>query len=275
MSKIPRILLDKKLIDTIKPVKGTLSFNSLSAEKIQVLCNLYNYFAEINEIKAIFSLRKLYQLCHPEEDIKGQRGERLNWKLSRFKDLLLEIESQRYSYPVMSGDTITVINERLFKLVIYSRPKHGSDLEDKIEIMTPDHRIKSVYELTGSENIKDEFDKYTKVTKNYIECTTMKIATLKGRQGEKSKKIQQVLNEEIATKKLRLKKKQKVEMETVFDLDDMAFKMGDLKYLKKNKTVFIKGLLNCLEEIKLSNYPVKHFELMDRKLIITFDPCKL
>ena len=276
MSKIPRLLLDKQLIDSIKPVKGTLSFTSLSAEKISVLCNLYNYFVEEDKIKEIFSLRKLYQLCYPHENVNSEKGERLNYKLFRFRDLLLEIESQRYSYPVRNGKGISVINERLFKLVIISRPEQGSELEDKIEIMTPDHRIQSVYELTGSENIKDEFHKYTKVEKNYIETNPIKIPSLKGRQGEKAKKIQQVLDEEIATKQIRLKKKQTNDMSSIFVIEDMAVKMGDLKQLKKNKTAYLKALTGCLTEIAKSEYPVKSFELLPNKtLVITFDPLRI
>ena len=276
MSKIQRLLLDTKLINSIKPVKGTLSFTSLSPEKVSVLCNLYNYFVEEDKIKAIFSLRKLYQICYPNEAVNSENGERLNYKLLRFKDLLMEIESQRYSYPVRNGKGISVINERLFKLVIISRPENGSELEDKIEIMTPDHRIQHVYELTGSENIKDEFNKHTKIEKNYIETIPVVIPGLKGRQVEKAKKIQQVLDEVIATKGIRLKKRQAVEMSTIFNIEEMSVKMGDLKDLKKNKTRYLQALSGCMAEIAKSEYPVKSFELLPNKtLIITFDPLRI
>jgi hypothetical protein len=283
MPKIPRILLDKELMNSIKPLNGTLSFSTLDPEMINILSNLYNYFIPLDKDAELFTLVRLFQICCPNEQLVDENGKRLTWKLYRFKDLIVKYSTLVYSYPVLGNDgKPALISEQLYTLKRITKIDDET-VQEYFKIITDgDERYKTLYGVRISQDIKREFMKHTQVDPdkkgrggyktNYIDSEIKRLDDSRGRKASKMRKIQQVINEEISIKKLRIKKKQPVEMVSEFEIVEFATKMGDLKRLRKDRSRYLVSLEDCLNSVIDSTYPISAYELVNNKKIrIVFD----
>jgi hypothetical protein len=282
MPKIPRILLDKELMKSIKPLNGTLSFSTLDPEMINILSNLYNYFIPLDKDAELFTLVRLFQICCPNEQLVDENGKRLTWKLYRFKDLIVKYSTLVYSYPVLGNDgKPALISEQLYTLKRITKIDDET-VQEYFKIITDgDERYKTLYGVRISQDIKREFMKHTQVDPdkkgrggyktNYIDSEIKRLDDSRGRKASKMRKIQQVINEEISIKKLRIKKKQPVEMVSEFEIVEFVTKMGDLKRLRKDRSRYLVSLADCLNSVIDTSYPVTGYEIIDNKKIkITF-----
>jgi hypothetical protein len=276
MPKIPRILLDKKTLSSITPIKGTLSFNTIDPDMICIISNLYRFFIDKNIEQHLFTLQMLFTVCCPNEPLFDSDGNKLHYKLTKFREKIIEYAKKLFSYPVQNDNgQLAIIAEHLYILKMITKRADEEVLEYFKITTNDDNRFKTLYGIRVSKDIKREFLKNTYIHKdrkkgepkytNYIESEVRKLDGSNGTRSTKIKKIQQVINEELSIKKLRIKKNQPVELSSEFEIEDFAMKMGDLKTLKANKTRYLDSLEKCFNSIVESVYPVTDYKLIDKK----------